>query len=85
MKRRSKDPYILPSGDVCISQKQLKLHKTTEFLSFTFGSALLLWTATRERKLKDEERLGLAVLGIGAAIVDTHLWLKFRRAKKKKE
>jgi hypothetical protein len=75
------DPYVLPNRDVCISPRQVQVHKSTEFLSFALGSGLLIWVATRERPLTAAEKAGVLALGVGALIVDTHLWSKFRRAK----
>ena len=76
-------PKELPDGSVVISAKQLRLHKRTELWSFMLGSPLLFWVATRKRQLNQAERGGLLALGIGALVVDTYLYRRFKKAEKK--
>ncbi len=77
-------PKELPDGSVVISPKQVRLHKRTELWSFMLGSPLLVWAATRNRQLNQAERGGLLALGIGALVVDTHLYRRFKKAERKR-
>ncbi len=75
-------PKKLPDGSVVISAKQVRLHKKTELWSFLLGSPLLIWAATRKRQLNEAERAGLMALGIGALVVDSYLYRRFKKAKR---
>ncbi len=78
---RDHDPYVLPDGDVCISPKQVALHKKTEFASYAFAAPFMILLARLKRPLRPGEKAGLFILAGGAILVDTHLHWKFRRAK----
>ena len=80
-----REPEIQPDGSVLVSPEQLKLHKRTEFISFLVGAPLMLWIATRDRKLNTEEKVLLGTFAFGAIAVDTYLWARFRKAEKKRE
>lgn len=73
-------PRIQPDGGACISPRQLALHKRTEFLSIVVVAPLMLWAATRTRKLSDIERVALGGFAVGALAVDALLWLRFSAA-----
>lgn len=77
-------PYYTDTGDVCISPRQLEIHRTTEFVSFVLGVPLMAWIAYvgRHRKLRPVEVTGLLVLAGGALVVDTMLWRRFHWAEK---
>lgn len=77
-------PYELPDGSTVISPHQKKkIHMPTELASATLGAGLLIWVATRKRKLNEAERTGVATLAIGAIIVDSYLYSRFRKSKKR--
>jgi len=80
----SKPPKELPDGSVVVSPEQVRLHKKTELWSFLIGSPLMIWAATRTRRLNQAERGGLLALGIGALVVDTYLYNRFKKAEKRK-
>lgn len=67
-----------------VSSKQLRLHRTTEGLSLFIGAPLMLWIAMQGGKLTPIQRVLLASLGIGAIIVDGHLWTRFHRASRRR-
>lgn len=77
-------PKELEDGSVVISPEQVRLHKKTELWSFLMGSPLMLWAATRNRPLNQAERGGLIALGIGALVVDTYLYRRFKKAERKR-
>lgn len=78
-------PYETEEGDVCVSPRQRKLHERTELASLTLGTSFLLYLSTRNRPLTKQEKDGLIVMGMGALVVDTMLYTRFRRAKKRKK
>jgi len=75
-------PKIQSDGGVRISRRQLQLHTSAEALSVLIGTPLLLWIATRDRKLRPEEKLALGGFAVGALVIDSYLWDRFRKAEK---
>ena len=63
---------------VYISEKQLAVHKTTEFISILFIAPLSIWMATRKH-LDWRIRLMFGMFGVGALIVDGGLLLKWKK------
>ena len=78
-------PYETEEGDVCISPRQRKVHERTELLSLAVSVPFLLHLSTLNRPLTKQEKNGLIFLGMGALVVDTMLYSRFRRAKKRKK
>lgn len=39
-------PRQHPDGSVLVSPQQMQIHRSTELLSFTLGTPLLLWAAS---------------------------------------
>ena len=78
-------PKIQEDGGACVSPRQLEIHELTEAASVLIGVPLLLWVATRDRKLLQGEKLALAGFAAGAVIVDGWLWSRFRAAKARAE
>lgn len=74
-------PEIQDDGGATVSPRQLEVHQLTEAASVLVGVPLLLWVATRDRKLRTEEKLALAAFAAGAVVVDGWLWSRFRKAK----
>lgn len=78
-------PYEDEDGSVCISPRQRKLHERTELISIVLGSSFLLYLSTLDRRLTKTEKNGLIAMGMGAFVVDTMLYSRFRQAKKRKK
>ena len=85
MARPDYDPEIQDDGGACVSPRQLDVHTATEAASVLIGVPLLLWVATRDRKLNTGEKLALASFAVGAVAVDGWLWSRFRAAKARAE
>jgi hypothetical protein len=69
-------PIENPDGGATVSPAQLRIHKTTEAASVLVGVPLLLWVATRPRKLTRAERGAVMSFAVGALVVDG--WLLSR-------
>lgn len=77
-------PYETEDGGVCVSPRQRKIHERTELTSAAIGTPFLLYLATRRRPLEEWERNGLVMLGMGALVVDSMLYNRFRRARRRR-
>lgn len=73
-------PVMTAEGGATVSRRQLGIHKSTEALSVFVGVPLLVWVATRSRKLTTAERSALALFAGAALVVDG--WLLARWPKK---
>ena len=70
-------------GAIRISPSQRKLHERTELASVVLAAPFMLYLASRNRPLNDKEKAGLVALGVGALMVDTTLYMRFRRARRR--
>lgn len=77
-------PYETEEGSVCVSPRQRKLHERSELASLTLATSFLLYVAVQNRPLTKREKDGLIAIGMGALVVDSMLYTRFRQAKKRK-
>ena len=78
------DPTEDEEGAIRISPARRKLHERTELASAVLAAPFMLYLASRNRPLNDKEKAGLVVLGVCALMVDTTLYMRFRRAKRRR-
>lgn len=77
-------PVIQEDGGALISKEQLELHKKTEWLGL-LSVPLLLWIATRPRKLYPVEKGLLGVSALMMFVVDGYFLSRYQTVEKEAE
>ncbi len=71
-------------NNICISEKQLAVHKATEALSVFFIAPVAIWFGTRKNVPKNV-RWMLLIFGASVFVVDGGLLLKWRQKEKERQ